>query len=62
MLGCVPIYTNADLNVGAVGFELTTYGTQNRRATKLRYAPKLKDKRHLSRLARPTRASSGHYS
>lgn len=25
--------------VGAIGFEPTTYGTQNRRATKLRYAP-----------------------
>ena len=25
--------------VGAEGFELSTYGTQNRRATRLRYAP-----------------------
>ena len=25
--------------VGAIGFEPTTYGTQNRRATRLRYAP-----------------------
>ena len=25
--------------VGAAGFELATYGTQNRRATRLRYAP-----------------------
>ena len=25
--------------VGAIGFEPTTYGTQNRRATKLRHAP-----------------------
>ena len=25
--------------VGAIGFEPTTYGSQNRRATKLRYAP-----------------------
>ncbi len=25
--------------VGTVGFEPTTYGTQNRRATRLRYAP-----------------------
>lgn len=25
--------------VGMVGFELTTYGTQNRRATRLRYTP-----------------------
>lgn len=27
--------------VGAEGFELSTYGTQNRRATRLRYAPTL---------------------
>ncbi len=25
--------------VGAIGFEPTTYGSQNRRATRLRYAP-----------------------
>ena len=25
--------------VGAIGFEPTTYGTQNRRATRLRHAP-----------------------
>ena len=31
MLSCVV--------VGAIGFEPTTYGTQNRRATRLRYAP-----------------------
>jgi hypothetical protein len=34
--------------VGAIGFEPTTYGTQNRRATKLRHAP---TKRSLPRLA-----------
>lgn len=27
--------------VGAIGFEPTTYGTQNRRATRLRHAPTL---------------------
>ena len=29
--------------VGAIGFEPTTYGTQNRRATRLRHAPNIKD-------------------
>ena len=29
--------------VGAIGFEPTTYGTQNRRATRLRYAPIIKN-------------------
>ena len=28
--------------VGAIGFEPTTYGTQNRRATRLRHAPNIK--------------------
>ena len=28
--------------VGAIGFEPTTYGTQNRRATRLRHAPTLR--------------------
>ena len=28
--------------VGATGFEPATYGTQNRRATKLRYAPTIR--------------------
>ena len=113
MLGCVPIYTNADLNVGAEGFELSTSRTQTERSGHAELRPdsvlrtacrirtcighatrrlhsvlpfprdsnpidpalpsghipvcarqceELKDKGHLSRLARPTRASSGHYS
>jgi hypothetical protein len=36
------IYTNTTKSlkmVGAIGFEPTTYGSQNRRATRLRYAP-----------------------
>ena len=30
--------------VGAIGFEPTTYGTQNRRATRLRHAPNISDR------------------
>ncbi len=37
--------------VGAIGFEPTTYGTQNRRATRLRHAPF-----HVGRIYSPTGA------
>ena len=33
--------TSIFLVVGAARFELTTYGTQNRRATRLRHAPRI---------------------
>lgn len=35
---CIHMYVKL---VGAIGFEPTTYGTQNRRATRLRHAPTL---------------------
>ena len=33
------LHANCQILVGARRFELPTYGTQNRRATRLRYAP-----------------------
>ena len=40
--------------VGAIGFEPTTYGSQNRRAAKLRHAPTILKYGLSARLARPS--------
>ena len=60
--------------VGAARFELTTYGTQNRRATRLRHAPRIignhanfvhhcwTKNSYLSRNIIPRMYSSGHFS